>query len=54
MSGQLVPFGCYSFDGMVCNELGLYKELASSDITQFECVTKTDSCINTKLDIAES
>jgi len=35
MSGRLVPFRGHGFVGIVCNELGLHRQLASSDITQF-------------------
>jgi len=34
-SGQLAPISGHGFDGMVYNELGLHRELAISDITQF-------------------
>jgi len=36
MSGSLAPFRGHGFVGIVCNEVGLHRQLASSDITQFE------------------
>jgi len=33
--GRLAPFRGNGFVGIVCNELGLHGQLASSDITQF-------------------
>jgi len=36
MSGQLVPFSGYSFVEMMNSELGLHRELASSDLNQLE------------------
>jgi len=35
MSRRLAPFRGYDFVGIVCNELGFHRQLASSDITQF-------------------
>jgi len=34
-SGQLAPFKGHGFVGMVCNELGLHRQLSNSDIPQF-------------------
>jgi len=35
MSGQLSPFKGHGYVGMVCKKLGLHRQVASSDITQF-------------------
>jgi len=35
MSGQLAPFRGHGLVGIVCNELGLHRQLAGSDITKF-------------------
>jgi len=34
-SGRLVPFKGNRFVGILCNELGLHRQLTRSDITQF-------------------